>query len=218
MGDRFEHWIADGFVVLPTRGKTAPNGKPAGKEIEEDIALSSEQNSEIISEAKEDGVKEQVKMEPQLTLPPGWEEERDELGRRYFIDHNTRSTTWEAPDLSDVQSSVTPQSDDAGNQTPLPEGWTQDIDPSSKRTYYMDHKTKTTTWVRPIPGDEKTTRPLPKGWERRRTRDGWNKIYYVDHNTKTCTWEFPKAAPEDVKIPLDPGAERITSAGPQQDS
>ncbi|KAL8855326.1 MAG: hypothetical protein Q9198_010856, partial [Flavoplaca austrocitrina] len=59
MGDHFEHWIADGFVVLPARGKAAPNGEPAGKEIEEDIALSSEQESEITSAAKEDDVKEQ---------------------------------------------------------------------------------------------------------------------------------------------------------------
>ena len=218
MGDRFKHWIADGFVVLPVRGKTAPNGKPAGKEIEEDIALSSEQESEIISAAKEDDVKEQVKTEPQFILPPGWEEERDKWGRRYFIDHNTRSTSWEAPDLSDTHSNVTLQSADAHNETPLPEGWAQDIDPSSKRTYYMDHKTRTTTWVRPIPGDEATTRPLPNGWERRRTTDGKNRIYYVDHNTKTCTWDFPKAADEDVKVLQDPGAERVISTGPQQDS
>ncbi|KAI4267914.1 MAG: hypothetical protein LQ337_008124 [Flavoplaca oasis] len=218
MGDRFEHWIADGFIVLPARGKTAPNGKPAGKEVDEDIAPTLTQESEIPLAAKEHDVKEQVETEPQLTLPPGWEEERDKWGRRYFIDHNTRSTTWEAPDLSDAQSTVTSQTDEACNQPPLPEGWAQDIDPSSKRVYYMDHKTKTTTWVRPIPGNEETTKPLPKGWERRRTRDGWNKIYYVDHNTKTCTWDYPKAASEDVKVPQVPGAERITSEGPQQDS
>ena len=36
-------------------------------------------------------------------LPPGWEVRYDALGRRYYVDHSTRSTTWERP-------------------TPLPEG------------------------------------------------------------------------------------------------
>lgn len=43
MGDRMEHWIAEGIFVLPTSGKTAPNGTPAGKDINEDVALASEQ-------------------------------------------------------------------------------------------------------------------------------------------------------------------------------
>lgn len=30
-------------------------------------------------------------------LPPGWEEKQDEKGRSYYIDHNTRTTTWERP-------------------------------------------------------------------------------------------------------------------------
>ena len=30
-------------------------------------------------------------------LPPGWEVRNDQLGRRYYVDHNTRQTTWVRP-------------------------------------------------------------------------------------------------------------------------
>lgn len=30
-------------------------------------------------------------------LPPGWEVRHDQYGRRYYVDHSTRSTTWERP-------------------------------------------------------------------------------------------------------------------------
>lgn len=32
-------------------------------------------------------------------LPPGWEEKRDNKGRRYFVNHNTRTTSWIRPQL-----------------------------------------------------------------------------------------------------------------------
>ena len=30
-------------------------------------------------------------------LPPGWEKRIDPHGRPYYVDHNTRTTTWERP-------------------------------------------------------------------------------------------------------------------------
>jgi E3 ubiquitin-protein ligase NEDD4 len=30
-------------------------------------------------------------------LPPGWERRVDNLGRTYYVDHNTRTTTWTRP-------------------------------------------------------------------------------------------------------------------------
>src|SRR5271154_3736087 len=30
-------------------------------------------------------------------LPAGWERREDNLGRTYYVDHNTRSTTWQRP-------------------------------------------------------------------------------------------------------------------------
>jgi len=58
-----------------------------------------------------------------------WESKVDQHGRTYYVNHNTRSTTWERP-----QS--------------LPSGWEQRSDPLG-RVYYVDHNTRTTTWQRP---------------------------------------------------------------------
>lgn len=30
-------------------------------------------------------------------LPPGWEQRHDPYGRTYYVDHTTKSTTWERP-------------------------------------------------------------------------------------------------------------------------
>lgn len=32
-------------------------------------------------------------------LPHGWESRRDQRGRVYYVDHNTRTTTWQRPTL-----------------------------------------------------------------------------------------------------------------------
>ena len=53
----------------------------------------------------------------------------DKYGRRYFVDHTTRSTSWNWP-------------------TGLPPGWEMQRDPRG-RMYYIDHNTRTTTWQKP---------------------------------------------------------------------
>lgn len=53
----------------------------------------------------------------------------DGYGRNYYVDHNTRSTSWERPQ-------------------PLGPGWEVRRDPRG-RIYYVDHNTRTTTWQRP---------------------------------------------------------------------
>uniref|UniRef100_A0A6M2DTZ5 E3 ubiquitin-protein ligase n=1 Tax=Xenopsylla cheopis TaxID=163159 RepID=A0A6M2DTZ5_XENCH len=65
------------------------------------------------------------------TMPSGWEMRYDVYGRRYYVDHNTRSTSWERPQ-------------------PLPAGWEIRRDPRG-RVYYVDHNTRSTTWQRPSP-------------------------------------------------------------------
>ncbi|TGZ68154.1 hypothetical protein CRM22_004422 [Opisthorchis felineus] len=73
----------------------------------------------------------------------------------------------------------TPNGEDASD-TPLPPHWERRVAPNG-RAYYLDHLTKTTTWIRPS--------PLPPGWERR--LDAHGRVYYVDHNTRTTTWQHP---------------------------
>ncbi len=191
-------------------------------------------------------------------LPDGWERRIDHLGRQYYVDHNTRTTTWNRP--SDNQANNTANqatstgdararhnqrslADDmldtggnSGTQTPgasgppsataagstsvatgpvatqagagpLPTGWEQRFTPEG-RPYFVDHNTRTTTWVDPRrqqllrvispqggnltvqPQTVSQLGPLPSGWEMRLTSTA--RVYFVDHNTKTTTWDDPR--------------------------
>lgn len=57
-------------------------------------------------------------------LPAGWEVRFDRYGRKYYVDHNTKSTTWEIP-----------------LQEALPPGWEIRRDERG-RVYYVDHNTR----------------------------------------------------------------------------
>lgn len=78
----------------------------------------------------------------------------------------------------------------------LPSGWEQAFDPSSNRYYYVDHNTKTTTWLNPIDRSTKPNRitdchndQLPYGWER--MNDPIIGIYYIDHINRKNQWTNP---------------------------
>lgn len=195
-------------------------------------------------------------------LPPGWERRTDNFGRTYYVDHNSRTTTWQRPNLDQSETErgqqrednteaerrqhrgrtlpgETPQSPSTGNSvtsgnvtvnstgqnTPvspgaavsmatngattsglgeLPSGWEQRFT-NEGRPYFVDHNTRTTTWVDPRRqqyirtfGPNTTIQqqpvsqlgPLPSGWEMRLTNTA--RVYFVDHNTKTTTWDDPR--------------------------
>ena len=189
-------------------------------------------------------------------LPGGWERRIDHLGRQYYVDHNSRSTTWNRPSESSISNTATfanqtgaaraqhnlrtladdmldAQQPPTGGQTPtggaaggaganpavpgtnattagsgpLPAGWEQRFTPEG-RPYFVDHNTRTTTWVDPrrqqlirviAPGQGNLSvqpqtvsqlGPLPSGWEMRLTSTA--RVYFVDHNTKTTTWDDPR--------------------------
>ena len=187
-------------------------------------------------------------------LPPGWERREDNLGRTYYVDHNTRTTSWNRPSANGVntesreaatqaerqrhQNRTLPEDRTGANSptlqqqqsvqntvqaaqsqtlmhtgatTPgtgeLPAGWEQRWTPEG-RAYFVDHNTRTTTWVDPrrqqyirmyYPGQNNGTiqqqpvsqlGPLPSGWEMRLTNTA--RVYFVDHNTKTTTWDDPR--------------------------
>lgn len=69
-------------------------------------------------------------------LPPGWEIKYTEHPpvRKYYVDHNTKTTHWDPP---------------------LPPGWEQRCDQQG-RIYYIDHNTRSTTWQRPTPDTMRT--------------------------------------------------------------
>ncbi|KAF6063799.1 HECT-domain (ubiquitin-transferase) family protein [Candida albicans] len=179
-------------------------------------------------------------------LPPGWERRTDNFGRTYYVDHNSRTTTWQRPALHQSETergqqrqseteaerrqhrgrtlpgegSVSPLPTGSGNSITsvsmaasgattsglgeLPSGWEQRFT-TEGRPYFVDHNTRTTTWVDPRRqqyirtfGPNTTIQqqpvsqlgPLPSGWEMRLTNTA--RVYFVDHNTKTTTWDDPR--------------------------
>lgn len=206
-------------------------------------------------------------------LPAGWERREDNLGRTYYVDHNTRTTSWNRPTANGAaesrsdreaatqverqrhQNRTLPE-DRTGANSPnlqqqqqgssrisgqgqpsqssaqaanggggsnsgtmmhtgatspgtgdLPPGWEQRWTPEG-RPYFVDHNTRTTTWVDPrrqqyirMYGESSSNGqiqqqpvsqlgPLPSGWEMRLTNTA--RVYFVDHNTKTTTWDDPR--------------------------
>ncbi|XP_040564467.1 E3 ubiquitin-protein ligase Su(dx) isoform X1 [Lepeophtheirus salmonis] len=156
-------------------------------------------------------------------LPPGWEMRYDRYRRRYYVDHNNRSTTWERPQ-------------------PLPVGWEMRRDERG-RIYYVDHNTRQTTWQRPNvdrlqnfaswqgeraqvlqmrnqrflypdqsrPSEEDPQGPLMDGWEKRVEPNG--RVYFVNHKNRTTQWEDPRTQGQVKEDPLPPGWEIRFMAG-----
>nr|XP_020441317.1 NEDD4-like E3 ubiquitin-protein ligase WWP2 isoform X2 [Monopterus albus] len=158
------------------------------------------------------------------SLPAGWEQRVLPHGRVYYVDHNTKTTTWERP---------------------LPPGWEKRVDQRG-RFYYVDHNTRTTTWQRPTAESVRNYQqwqsqrsqlqgamhqfsqrflyqpsgalvendplgPLPPGWEKRQDN---GRVYFVNHNTRTTQWDDPRTQGMIKEHPLPPGWEmKYTAEG-----
>ncbi|KAI8866511.1 HECT-domain-containing protein [Ramicandelaber brevisporus] len=116
-------------------------------------------------------------------LPAGWESRRDQLGRTYYVDHTTRTTTWNRP--------VVQQQTLQRRQTELE----RERQSHLNRTLPEDSPYPGATGT-PAPGGTPppaSAAPLPRGWEIRYTNEG--RPYYVDHNTHTTAWTDPRIPP-----------------------
>ncbi|KAJ7334716.1 hypothetical protein DFH08DRAFT_291679 [Mycena albidolilacea] len=124
-------------------------------------------------------------------LPTGWDRRIDHLGRVYYVDHNTRTTSWIRPAASvPAHNNAAREPHDrrvaACSPESLPDGWEERATPTG-RVYFVDHNTRTTSWDDPRSPLEG---PLPPGWQRR--LDASARVYFVNHNTKATTWDDPR--------------------------
>lgn len=90
-------------------------------------------------------------------LPAGWEQRHTPEGRSYFVDHNTRTTTWVDPrrqqyirmyGQNPAGNNTTIQTQPVSQLGALPSGWEMRLT-NTARVYFVDHNTKTTTWDDP---------------------------------------------------------------------
>ncbi|CRK24667.1 hypothetical protein BN1723_003193 [Verticillium longisporum] len=132
-------------------------------------------------------------------LPAGWERREDNLGRTYYVDHNTRTTNWNRPTAAGAaeqqnnreaatqverqrhQNRTLPE-DRTGANSPTQQQQQQQVQQAAQASnnQTMMHTGATS------PG----TGELPPGWEQRWTPEG--RPYFVDHNTRTTTWVDPR--------------------------
>ncbi|XP_067449200.1 membrane-associated guanylate kinase, WW and PDZ domain-containing protein 3a isoform X2 [Thunnus thynnus] len=82
--------------------------------------------------------------ESQEPLPKNWEMAYTETGMVYFIDHNSKTTTWLDPRLA--KKAKPPEKCDEGE---LPYGWEKIEDPQYG-TYYVDHINQKTQFENPV--------------------------------------------------------------------
>uniref|UniRef100_A0A3Q1BKU4 Membrane-associated guanylate kinase, WW and PDZ domain-containing protein 1 n=1 Tax=Amphiprion ocellaris TaxID=80972 RepID=A0A3Q1BKU4_AMPOC len=114
-----------------------------------DNALPCGLNNAAISTA-ESG--QQTLAEPQVSpedplgpLPENWEMAYTENGELYFIDHNTKTTSWLDPRCKDKTSRPLEECDD----DELPPGWER-IDDPVYGVYYVDHINRKTQYENPV--------------------------------------------------------------------
>ncbi|XP_042590283.1 membrane-associated guanylate kinase, WW and PDZ domain-containing protein 1-like isoform X9 [Cyprinus carpio] len=95
--------------------------------------------------------------DPLGPLPENWEMAYTESGEVYFIDHNTKTTSWIDPRCMDKpQKPLEECEDDEGvhteeldNELELPSGW-EKIDDPVYGVYYVDHINRKTQYENPI--------------------------------------------------------------------
>ncbi|XP_069568835.1 membrane-associated guanylate kinase, WW and PDZ domain-containing protein 1b isoform X2 [Brachyistius frenatus] len=95
--------------------------------------------------------------DPQGPLPDNWEMAYTENGEVYFIDHNTKTTSWIDPRCLDKpQKPLEECEDDEGvhteeldNDLELPPGW-EKIDDPVYGVYYVDHINRKTQYENPM--------------------------------------------------------------------
>ncbi|XP_071766362.1 E3 ubiquitin-protein ligase NEDD4 isoform X1 [Centroberyx gerrardi] len=111
-------------------------------------------------------------------LPPGWEEKQDSKGRRYYVNHNSQTTTWTRP-LVQTTSEAAAQS----------------VLSQSPTVYHPPMSPEESPQHSPCPEPTYECGFMPAGWEVRSSPSG--RPFFIDHNTKTTTWEDPR-----LKIPV----------------
>ncbi len=156
----------------------------------------------------------------QTVLLPGWEERVDDRGRVYYVDHNTRITTWIPPTalhLSNVaqwqnqyarshsmfnqfEHRFLPQTENNNNNTTTDNSTTQSNDDSNEEPL---PEGKLIVWLL-----ELKRIFVISGWQR--MFDNQGRPYFVNHLSKTTQWEDPRRMddpPLDTPSPLPPGFE-----------
>ncbi|XP_059483261.1 transcriptional coactivator YAP1 isoform X1 [Neocloeon triangulifer] len=141
-------------------------------------------------------------------LPLGWEQARTAEGQIYFLNHHTRTTTWEDPRKT-LAAQAAQQHQASQEQllgatsphpaaSPQPQAATPDSTTSGGRGVLAPGRLQ-----QPPPGPAVTSTspaaaaaaagelgPLPDDWEQASTPEG--EIYFINHVTRSTSWFDPR--------------------------
>ncbi|XP_072942351.1 transcriptional coactivator YAP1 isoform X3 [Epargyreus clarus] len=122
-------------------------------------------------------------------LPAGWEQARTPEGQIYYLNHITKTTTWEDPRKSLAAQTVAGGVQHQSAETLLSQSSTpQSIAASSPAA----KSTSSSTTTDPLG-------PLPEGWEQATTPEG--EIYFINHAARTTSWFDPRIPPQLQRTP-----------------
>uniref|UniRef100_A0A8C8LMC5 E3 ubiquitin-protein ligase n=1 Tax=Oncorhynchus tshawytscha TaxID=74940 RepID=A0A8C8LMC5_ONCTS len=124
-------------------------------------------------------------------MPPGWEERQDNLGRTYYVNHETRTTQWHRPILQGPSSHSSHSSRRGSAQTLTVEE--HPVHPVVSHSSHSSRRGSAQTLTveeHPVhPVLFATSAGLPPGWEEK--QDSKSRPYYVNHNSRITTWTRP---------------------------
>uniref|UniRef100_A0A667WW40 E3 ubiquitin-protein ligase n=1 Tax=Myripristis murdjan TaxID=586833 RepID=A0A667WW40_9TELE len=150
-------------------------------------------------------------------LPPGWEERQDNLGRTYYVNHESRTTQWHRPTIQDsevetqrrqninmeaqhafiARRQISDHDENDRRESPetTSEAAAQSVLSQSPTVYQPPMSPEGSPLHSPCPEPTYECGLMPAGWEVRSAPSG--RPFFIDHNTKTTTWEDPR-----LKIPV----------------
>ncbi|KAK4872130.1 hypothetical protein RN001_016254 [Aquatica leii] len=116
--------------------------------------------------------------EDSTPLPPGWEQARTPEGQVYYLNHLTRTTTWEDPRKTLAAQAAAQQQHQSAEQL---------------LTSHQVSQTQTPTQSPACTAKGNTDvdlGPLPDGWEQAQTPEG--EVYFINHQSRTTSWFDPR--------------------------
>uniref|UniRef100_A0A803TNU3 Membrane-associated guanylate kinase, WW and PDZ domain-containing protein 2 n=1 Tax=Anolis carolinensis TaxID=28377 RepID=A0A803TNU3_ANOCA len=159
----------NGMAITPESSEheeksTGATGETSSQPYPAPVYSQPEEGKEDMDITKQPKPEENDELGP---LPDNWEMAYTEKGEVYFIDHNTKTTSWLDPRLA---KKAKPPEECKENE--LPYGW-EKIDDPIYGTYYVDHINRRTQFENPVleakrklqqrtmPNAELGTKPMP---------------------------------------------------------
>ncbi|CAF0743353.1 unnamed protein product [Rotaria sp. Silwood1] len=135
-------------------------------------------------------------------LPPGWEQRQDGHGRIYYVDHNTRTTTWTRPNGRTAAASQRPQQQ-VGDRRQI-----DDMDVNNARTSIATGPVTASRIATPTASTDDLG-PLPPGWQMSKTEN--ERAFFIDHINKRTTWIDPRTG---KPTPIPSAQRELNQNGP----